>query len=203
MNDHYFEERPTSRSRPGDVVLALPDRRFDLVTDHGVFARDAVDVGTRFLLLDAPRPDAAPTTALDLGCGYGPIACTLAHRYPDAHVWAVDVNERARGLCAANADRHELHNITVAAPDEITVTQRFDLIWSNPPIRIGKRALHDLLVTWLDRLTPRGEAVIVVQKHLGSDSLQRWLGDQGWPTERVGSRHGYRLLRIRPRAAPA
>jgi hypothetical protein len=67
----------------------------------------------------------------------------------------------------------------------------------NPPIRIGKAALHDLLLGWLDRLTPDGRAVLVVGRNLGADSLQRWLGEQGFPTDRLASKRGYRLLQAR------
>ncbi|MGI9601415.1 MAG: class I SAM-dependent methyltransferase [Acidimicrobiales bacterium] len=195
MNDQYFADRPTSASAPTEVTLTLPGLQLDLATDRGVFARDAVDVGTRLLLLDAPAPATTPRTMLDLGCGYGPIALTMASRWPEAELWAIDVNERARALCVANAERHGL-TMTVAHPDDVPADVTFDLVWSNPPIRIGKTALHTLLTTWLDRLSPTGEAVLVVQKHLGSDSLHRWLDDNGWPTQRCSSQRGYRLLRV-------
>lgn len=132
---------------------------------------------------------------LDLGCGYGPLALAMALQSPEASVWAVDVNERARELCAGNAARAGLTNVHVRAPDEVPAAIRFSAIWSNPPIRIGKAALHGLLRRWLARLEPSGEAYLVVQRHLGSDSLQRWLAEQGWPTTRVASRQSYRVLR--------
>jgi 16S rRNA G1207 methylase RsmC len=118
----------------------------------------------------------------------------LARRAPAARVIAVDVNERARELCARNAAANGIDNVEVLAPDAVDAAIRFDLIWSNPPIRIGKPALHDLLRRWFGLLTPDGQAVLVVQKHLGSDSLQRWLTEQGWPTERIAAAKGYRLL---------
>lgn len=195
---HYFDSDPAAPSRPGSVDLVLPDVRFTLATDAGVFAATGVDPGTKYLLLDGPRP-AADTTGhlLDLGCGYGPIALTLARRAPAATVWAVDVNQRARGLCAANAERHGLTNVRVVSPDDVPAEVRFEGVWSNPPIRIGKAALHDLLQRWLGRLTPHGRAALVVQKHLGSDSLAVWLGTQGWAATRLGSRRGYRILEVR------
>ncbi len=125
----------------------LPDVSLTLHADSGVFAGSAVDPGTKILLLEAPEPPPAGEL-LDLGCGYGPIALTLASRSPGAHVWAVDVNERARALCAANAEANGLANITVAAPDAVPDHVRFAAIWSNPPIRIGKAALHALLLQW-------------------------------------------------------
>jgi 16S rRNA (guanine1207-N2)-methyltransferase len=182
-------------SAPTCVRLALPDLTLDLTTDAGVFSRDAVDPGTKLLLLEAPAP-AASGDLLDLGCGYGPIALVLARRAPEATVWAVDVNERARALTAANAAAAGLANVRVCAPDEVPDDVRFATIWSNPPIRIGKEGLHSMLLTWLARL--EGTALLVVQKHLGSDSLARWLGEQGFVVERLRSRAGYRLLEVAP-----
>lgn len=194
---HYFTAHPSAASRPGEVRLVLPDLQLRLVTDAGVFAGAAVDPGTKLLLLDGPRPDPAGAgPLLDLGCGYGPIAITLATRAPASTVWAIDVNERARSLCAANAETAGLANVVVAAPDDVPDDVAFGGIWSNPPIRIGKPALHDLLGRWLARLTPDGRAALVVAKHLGSDSLAAWLTRQGWPATRLSSRAGYRLLDV-------
>jgi 16S rRNA (guanine1207-N2)-methyltransferase len=192
---HYFDGDPSVASHPAVVRLDLPERSFTLATDRGVFSADHVDPGTKLLLLEAPAPP--PTgTFVDLGCGYGPIACALGARAPQATVWAIDVNRRALDLCRANAARHDLGNVTVAHPDETPPDLAVDLVWSNPPIRIGKPALHALLATWLGRLTPRGSAVLVVQKHLGADSLQTWLQHEGWAATRITSRRGYRLLEV-------
>lgn len=191
----YFEAEPTTRSKPSSVRLDLPDRSLTLATDRGVFSADRVDAGTKYLLLESPAP---PTTGtfVDLGCGYGPIACTLAGRAPGATVWAVDVNRRALELCRQNAARAGLTNVTVIEPAEVPDGLIVDLLWSNPPIRIGKAALHELLTSWLTRLSPDGQAVLVVQKHLGADSLRTWLEGEGWAVTRVGSRAGYRLLQV-------
>ncbi len=198
---HYFDATPRSRSDEREVVLDLPDCRLRLLTDRGVFSHGRIDPGTKLLLLRAPDP---PTTGhlLDLGCGAGPIALVLARRAPAATVWAVDVNERARQLCARNAEHNGLTNVVVAHPDEVPDGLVLDTIWSNPPIRIGKAALHGLLLTWLGRLAPTATALLVVQRHLGADSLQAWLRACGYPTERVASVGGYRLLRVGPTPRP-
>jgi len=177
------------------VDVTLPDTAFVMETDRGVFSRGHLDTATS-MLLRADLPIASTGNLLDLGCGAGPIALTMARRSPDATVWAVDVNSRARALCARNADRNSLTNIRVAAPDDIPPGLTFATIWSNPPIRIGKAALHDLLERWLARLEEHGTASLVVQKHLGADSLQRWLIDLGHRCDRVGSKAGFRLLTV-------
>lgn len=194
----YFDRDPTVASEPQTFDVVLPDVAFSLTTDRGVFSHGHLDAGTGLLLREAPAP---PTQGnlLDLGCGAGPVALTLARRAPQATVWAVDVNARARELTVANARRNGLDNVRVAAPDEVPGGTTFDLIWSNPPVRIGKEALHELLLRWIGRLVPEGVAILVVQRHLGADSLQAWLDGQGYATERLASRQGFRLVSLRRR----
>ncbi len=191
---HYFDEEPTTESAPRDVSLLLPDMNLTLRTDRGVFGYNRIDAGTKLLLLNAPAPNATGDL-LDLGCGTGAIALTMARRSPRATVWAIDVNERARELCKANAELHGIANVRVCGPDDVPDDVRFGTIWSNPAIRIGKPALHEMLSRWFDRLTADGEALMVVHKHLGADSLQSWLTAHGYPTTRLSSTSGYRILR--------
>ncbi len=199
---HYFDADPAVESDPVVVDVVLPDVAFTLETDRGVFSRGRLDVGTS-LLLRHPLPLAATGDLLDLGCGSGPIALAMAKRAPAATVWAIDVNERARELCARNAERNSTTNVRVCHPDDVPDDIAFTTIWSNPPIRIGKSALHALLTRWLGHLTDDGTVALVVQKHLGADSLQRWLGGQGLEVERAASKRGFRLLTAERRGAPA
>ena len=195
MTDHYFSPRPRAPHRPGRVRVILPDVYLELATDAGVFSPGRLDPGTRLLLDGSPAPPASGDL-LDLGCGYGPIACVLAARSPGATVWAVDVNERALELCARNAATAGLANMRCVTPDDPAVPARFAAIWSNPPVRIGKDALHSLLSQWLGRLDPGGAAYLVAGRNLGADSLHRWLAGQGWPVTRLAARSGYRLLQV-------
>ena len=192
-SQHYFEAQPAAAHRPGLVRVVLPDVYLELDTDSGVFSPGRLDPGTRLLLEEAPGPPASGDI-LDLGCGYGPIACVLAARSPGVTVWAVDVNERALGLCARNAARAGLGNVRCVTPSSPEIPRHFAGIWSNPPVRIGKAALHDLLLSWLARLAPGARASLVMGRNLGADSLHSWLEKQGWPVTRLAARSGYRLL---------
>ena len=194
----YFEPEPEASSRPSSVDLVLPDLTLRLRTDRGVFSAGRIDRGTMLLLRNAPAPP-PDAVVLDLGCGYGPIAVTVALRSQGSTVWAVEVNERARELCRANAETLGLGDVHVAAPDEVPSEVSFDIVYSNPPVRIGKRALRQLLATWLARLSAGGEAWLVVHRHLGADSLADWLTTQRWTVERVRSKAGYRLMRLEHR----
>ena len=202
---HYFDEVPGVASRPGTVLLRLADFDAELVSDRGVFSAARLDPGTAVLL------DAGVSTAserdlegnlLDLGCGYGPVACTVAHRNPRATVWALDVNRRALELTGRNALRLGLTNVVTATPEEIPQDVAFEGIWSNPPIRIGKTALQELLSAWLDRLAGAGTARLVVARNLGADSLAGWLAEQGFRVDRYASKRGYRLLAVRRGGSP-
>ena len=195
--EHYFSARPEVASAPRTVRLTVDGLSLDLATDAGVFSADHIDLGTKVLLGSAPEPTVRGDL-LDLGCGYGPIALTLAHRRKRARVWAVDVNERALELTRRNAEAAGRGNIRACLPDEVPPEVRFAAIYSNPPIKVGKSILHTMLRHWVGRLLPGGTAYLVVQKHLGSDSLARWLTDQGFPTTRLTSERGYRVLAVQP-----
>ncbi|RKN13400.1 methyltransferase domain-containing protein [Micromonospora musae] len=196
--DHYFTAEPTTAARPREVEFTVAGRDFTLASAGGVFSADRLDAGTAVLLRKAELPTADSTgDLLDLGCGFGPISCVLADNAPAATVWAVDVNERARELTAANAERvGAADRVRVRAPDDVPADLRFTQLWSNPPIRIGKDELHELLRRWLPRLAPDGVAWLVVARHLGGDSLHRWLVDEGWQVERHASQKGFRVLRV-------
>lgn len=196
MTEHYFSAEPVTPAQRRTVRFTVGSRDYALIASTGVFSGERLDLGTAVLFREAPRP-AGPTTVLDLGCGYGPIACVLAAELPEVTVWAVDVNTRALELTAANAASLGVADrVNVATPDDVPEDVRFGAIWSNPPIRIGKPALHDLLQRWLVRLDDGGAAYLVVARNLGADSLQRWLVGAGWQCERRGSAKGYRVLTV-------
>ncbi len=199
---HYFDEMPGTESRPTLVQVRLPDVSLELSSNAGVFSRNHLDTGTRILLQHAPPPR-TPGPILDLGCGYGPIALTWATRRPDTTVWATDVNTRALELTRLNADAAHLENVRTGRPEDVPADIKFGAIYSNPPIRVGKTVLHDMLHQWLPRLLPSAAAFLVVQRNLGSDSLAKWLNSEGYPTTRLTSIKGFRILEARPRAEVA
>jgi 16S rRNA G1207 methylase RsmC len=196
--NHYFSAEPASAPHPRTVAFTVAGRAYALDAAGGVFSADRLDPGTAVLLRKAPLP--TPDTAgplLDLGCGYGPIACVLAASAPGATVYAVDVNARALELTCRNAATVGAGDRVRALPPEaVPADVRFRQIWSNPPVRVGKAELHDLLRRWLARLAPDGVAWLVVGRHLGGDSVQRWLTEQGWTADRHASQKGYRVLRV-------
>jgi 16S rRNA G1207 methylase RsmC len=194
--DHYFSARPAAPDERRTIAVELAGRSVTVQTAGGVFSPGHIDLGTRVLLREVPDPPAAGDL-LDLGCGWGPLALTMALLAPEARVWGVDVNERALDLVRTNARRLGAGNVVAAPPDEVPDDVRFAAIWSNPPIRVGKDALHELLRRWLPRLAPGGQAWLVVGRNLGADPLQHWLSDElGVAVERAASAKGFRVLRV-------
>lgn len=180
MSEHYFSESPSGDFTPREIEVILSGAPRTLLTAGGVFSPEHLDRGTELLLRTVAsftsEEDQAPL--LDLGCGWGPIALSAALSARGRTVWAVDINERSRDLTRMNAERLGLDNVRVAAPDEVPSDIRFGAIHSNPPIRVGKQALHEMLAWWLPRLAPSGAAYLVVAKHLGADSLQKWIATE-------------------------
>ena len=200
-SQHYFSEDPQAPSRRREFVVTGVDGELTLSTDAGVFSQHGLDKGTSVFLEVMAKHEAAPIAPgsflCDIGCGSGAIALTLAVRYPACTIYAVDTNKRARDICLENATRNGLTNIVVKAPEEVDLSIVFASIWSNPPIRIGKSALHELLELWLARLDTGGTAYLVVNKNLGADSLSQWMTALNYPTTRIASRNGFRVLEVK------
>ncbi|MHC5796693.1 class I SAM-dependent methyltransferase [Lacisediminihabitans sp. FW035] len=199
--EHYFSELPESELKYRQINVELGGQPFALTTSNGIFSPERIDAGTQVLLANTP-PAPPGGNLLDLGCGWGPIALTLALQSPHATVWAVDVNTRALELVRRNADSLGITNINAVTPEDVPADVGFMTIRSNPPIRVGKNELHGMLEFWLPRLEPESEAWLVVQRNLGSDSLHRWL--EGWlpvdfAVSRAATNKGYRVLKVRRR----
>jgi 16S rRNA (guanine1207-N2)-methyltransferase len=197
-SDHYFSQEPKSNYQAKQIELNVAGEVFKVSTASGTFSPLRLDVGTSVLIdhLElAPRDG----NILDLGCGWGPIALNLAKHSPKATIWAVDVNNRSLELTAENAKTVGLSNIKTATPQSVSEDMKFSGIWSNPPIRIGKKELHELLLAWLPRLEENASAYLVVQKNLGSDSLQKWLSEtliDGYEVSRLTSVKTYRIIKV-------
>lgn len=202
--DHYFSAAPASAENLRRISVRLSGRDVEVTTAGGVFSPDHIDSGTGVLLANTP-PSPPGGDLLDLGCGWGPIALSLALDSPHATVWAVDVNERALDLVRRNASELGLSNVNAILPDDVPDDVTFRTIRSNPPIRVGKNELHGLLERWIPRLERRSDAWFVVQRNLGSDSLQRWLAatfDDGYSVHRAATGRGFRVIKVRRHGSP-
>jgi len=201
-SEHYFSTSPSGDAVLRTISVRLAGRDVDVTTANGIFSPERIDTGTQVLLAHTAAPPPGGDF-LDLGCGWGPIALTLALESPRSTVWAVDVNERSLDMVRRNAAALGLENINACRPEDVPDGMRFRTIWSNPPIRVGKNELHAMLSHWLPRLDAGSDAWLVVQRNLGSDSLHRWLQAElpdDFTVLRAATSKGYRVLRVRHRS---
>ena len=195
--EHYFSAEPKGPSQTREVSFTVAERQFTVQASSGTFSATRLDPGTSVLLSYSEEfPDEG--NVLHLGCGWGPIALSIAAIKPQTKVWALDINQRSLDLVRSNAKRLGLENVTPSIAVDIPDYIEFSAIWSNPPIRIGKTALHELLATWLPRLEIGGRAMLVVQKQLGSDSLLKWIQEEfpNFTAPRFSTDKGYRILEV-------
>ena len=199
--EQYFSTNPNSLDLRRTLQVDLRGKEVSVQVSNGVFSSSKLDLGTAVLLKHAPQP---PENGrfFDIGCGWGAISLALGFESPNAQIYAVDVNERALELTDINAKNAGLNNIhTYLVEDALKedALKDIDLIWSNPPIRVGKDVLHNILLTWLPRLKVGGAAYLVVQKNLGSDSLIPWLSKnlgEDFSVEKYASSKGYRIIEV-------
>lgn len=201
--EHYFSTDPDAPLRRSEIEFSVAGRDYRLAVANGVFSAGRLDPGTAVLLRKAGLPGAGTEgDLLDLGCGYGPIACVLAAEAPATTVYAIDVNSRARELTAENAATLGFaERVRVSAPDDVPADVTFAQIWSNPPTHVGKAELYALMDRWLPRLAPDGVAWLVINRNLGGDSLHSRLVERGWQVERMASQKGFRVLRVERKPA--
>jgi 16S rRNA G1207 methylase RsmC len=197
-DNHYFASSPEGPLVPREITVTLNGNKYTVLTAGGVFSPEHIDQGTQVLLTHLEKANPSGNF-LDIGCGWGPIALALALHSPKAVIYAIDVNQRSLELTKLNAERLGISNIIVCKPEEVPHDIQFDEIWSNPPIRVGKVVLHEILTLWINRLTTGGTARLVVQKNLGSDSLNKWLTQEFSPefeSTRIDSSKTFRVLKV-------
>lgn len=197
-DNHYFASSPEGPLVPREITVTLNGNKYSVLTAGGVFSPEHIDQGTQVLLAHLEKANPSGNF-LDIGCGWGPIALALALHSPKATIYAIDVNERSLELTKLNAERLGLSNIVVCKPEDVPSEIEFDEIWSNPPIRVGKVVLHEILTLWINRLTSGGTARLVVQKNLGSDSLHKWLiqeFDDEFESTRIDTSKTFRVLKV-------
>jgi len=200
---HYFSEQPQTDAKTHSVEFELEGTEFNLTAASGTFSSTRLDSGTRVLLKESALFPGSGTV-LDIGCGWGPISLAVATLRPETEVFGLDVNSRSLELAQANAAALKLKNFKAVRAEQIPNELLFDGIWSNPPIRVGKAVLHQLMQTWIPRLKPGASAMLVVQKQLGAESFQKWLAETftEFDVAKQSIDKGYRVIRVTNSAKP-
>ncbi|MBM4764950.1 class I SAM-dependent methyltransferase [Bacillus sp. B15-48] len=198
MTNHYFSKNPESASSPVFWHFELKGNSFKFKTDSGVFSKKEVDFGSR-LLIETFQLENDKGPILDVGCGYGPIGLSIAKSFPDAIVHMVDVNERALTLARENAKLNQINNVRIYESDCLLAVEetQFQAILTNPPIRAGKKVVHNIFEQSVLHLTDTGELWIVIQKKQGASSAIKKLEDLFAQVDVIEKKKGYFIIRAK------
>lgn len=195
MTNHYYNSNLETKSNQQKMTFTLLGLNLTFYTDHGVFSKGTIDYGTR-VLIDSYVYKPQHRHILDLGCGYGPIGISLAKKFSNLQVDLVDVNLRAIALAKLNILENNVLNANVYESNIYErITQKYDCILTNPPIRAGKKVVHEILENSIDYLNEHGEIYVVIQKKQGAPSAQKKLLEVFGNCEVVTKDRGYYVLR--------
>jgi 16S rRNA (guanine1207-N2)-methyltransferase len=196
MTNHYYTNKPSAESNRQKWTFDLKGYNFTFTTDSGVFSKKEVDFGSR-VLIEAFEVPSVEGSILDVGCGYGPIGLSLAKAFPDRQVDMVDINERAVELAKENAKNNQIENVSIFTSNiyEKVTSDNYAAILSNPPIRAGKKVVHEILEKAWSHLTQNGELWIVIQKKQGAPSAMEKLEELFEEVEVVTKKKGYFIIR--------
>jgi 16S rRNA (guanine1207-N2)-methyltransferase len=196
LSEHYYSRTQKVESEPKFWDFTLRSQLFRFKTDNGVFSKKEVDFGSR-LLIEAFELPNVEGSVLDVGCGYGPIGLSIAKNYPERIVHMIDVNERAIELSKANAVQNAVHNVEIYESDTLINVKEFNFaaILTNPPIRAGKKTVHDIFEQSYEHLVTGGELWIVIQKKQGAPSALEKLKERFTTVETIDKSKGYFIIK--------
>ncbi|HGF7300292.1 TPA: class I SAM-dependent methyltransferase [Enterococcus hirae] len=197
MTNHYYSQEPTTEHDFEQWSFELKGKNFQFVTDSGVFSRETVDFGSR-VLIDTFNWEELPTDGkiLDVGCGYGPIGLAIAFA-SQRFVEMVDINSRAVELAQGNANRNGIKQVDIHQSNiyEAVHEETYAAIVSNPPIRAGKKVVHEILTEAYPRLKSGGTLTIVIQKKQGAPSAKSKMAETFGNAEIVHKEKGYYIIK--------
>jgi len=197
MTNHYYSQQPEAESNRKSWTFTLRGNSFHFQSDRGVFSKNEVDFGSRLLIETFTKPD-QKGDLLDVGCGYGPIGISLAKEFKDLTVDMIDVNERAVELAKVNAEANGVKNVRIIASnlfENVDPSKKYAAVLTNPPIRAGKKVVHEIFEKSFESLLPGGELWIVIQKKQGAPSAIAKLDEMFKEVVTVKKDKGYFIIR--------
>lgn len=169
ITSHYYSENPNVKRLSKEIIVNIKDITLKFITDNGIFSKKGLDFGTR-TLLENINVEKIKGQVLDLGCGYGPIGIYISKK-TGIEVDMIDVNSISLELSKKNALLNQV-TVNVMYSDKYEkINKKYDLIITNPPIRIGKKGLYEILFNAKDYLIKGGQLWLVIHKDQGAKSL--------------------------------
>ena len=197
--NHYFSEKPEIKSEKKRIKYTIQNKKFEFITDNGVFSKSKVDFGTDLMLNEFLKKnrglEVEKTKILDIGCGYGVVSVILKSFYPEISITLSDVNERALELSEENLKKYGINDYHIIKSDAFEkITEKFDVILSNPPIRAGKDIIFKIYSEAYEHLNENGEFYCVIQTKHGAKSTQKKLMEIFGNCDTVTIDGGYRIF---------
>lgn len=191
----YFTNDNTIESKERLIEYTFLNEKIKLFSDNGVFSKNRVDFGTN-VLLNSLEDLSNVQSLLDVGCGIGTIGICIKKKYNNIHVEMIDVNERAINLAKKNIQINHLKDIEAKISNLYeNVTEQYDMIISNPPIRAGKQIVHGIVINGLKHLNHNGCMYIVIQKKQGAESMKKKMEEVFENVQVVNKVNGYLILK--------
>lgn len=187
----YFENDETLKSEEQLIEVKINDTKLKFLTDNGVFSKKGLDFGTRTLLENIDL-ELIKGSVLDFGCGYGPIGIYVKKK-TNANVHMIDINQRSLKLAEKNAKLNNV-DVTIYESDIYSnVDNKFDYIITNPPIRVGKKILYEILFKAKEHLNENGVIYLVINKDQGAKSLLKDLSLE-YETKLIAKNKGFYVI---------
>jgi 16S rRNA (guanine1207-N2)-methyltransferase len=198
LTEHYYSRIQKVESDPKYWDYTLRNASFRFKTDNGVFSKKEVDFGSRLLIESFEMPS-LEGPVLDVGCGYGPIGLAIAKGNLERTIHMIDVNERAIDLAKENAELNRIQNVAIYESDRLLNVEekKFVAILTNPPIRAGKKTVHDIFEQSYDHLVSQGELWVVIQKKQGAPSAIEKLNEMFSAVETIDKSKGYFIIKAK------
>lgn len=197
--NHYFSEKPEIKSEKKTIKYIIQNKKFEFITDNGVFSKSKVDFGTDLMLNEFLKKnrglEVEKIKILDIGCGYGVVSVVLKSFYPEISITLSDVNERALELSEENLKKYGINDYHIIKSDAFEkITEKFNVILSNPPIRAGKDIIFKIYSEAYEHLNENGEFYCVIQTKHGAKSTQKKLMEIFGNCDTVTIDGGYRIF---------
>ena len=197
--NHYFSEKPEIKSEKKRIKYTIQNKKFEFITDNGVFSKSKVDFGTDLMLNEFLKKnrglEVEKIKILDIGCGYGAVSVILKSFYPEISITLSDVNERALELSEENLKKYGINDYHIIKSDAFEkITEKFDVILSNPPIRAGKDIIFKIYSEAYEHLNENGQFYCVIQTKHGAKSTQKKLMEIFGNCDTVTIDGGYRIF---------
>lgn len=197
--EHYFTNNPNTKDEFYKVECIVGGDRYKFTTNNSVFSKKNLDFGSRLMIETALEEMNGKGTGrlLDIGCGYGPVGIIMGKNNPNLEITFADVNKRALSLTRDNIHNNGLKNKHIVLESNVydSIDGSYDYILTNPPIRAGKKIVHQILEESCNHLSDQGVIYVVIQKKQGAPSAKAKLMDVYGNCEIIKKSSGYYILK--------